>query len=316
MSNAPKYFSVVIPLYNKAATVERAIKSVLNQTVQNFEIIVVNDGSSDNGQDIVSTINDSRVRLIQQNNQGVSVARNRGIAEAKNDLIAFLDADDEWIPEFLETIERMVLQYPDCALYSTRYFLQAPLDTRQPALVRGLPDNYEGILENYFEIAVRGAPPMWTSAVCAKKDALLEIDGFPVGVKSGEDLLTWARLAVRFKVAYSMHCLAIFYQTTAEICETAPSRVPEDDDLVCRGLAELLNIIEPDKKIFLQRYCALWHKMRASCYLRLNMKNNARNEILKSLNYSADLKLIAYWLLSFFPYLIIKKAFLFGASNR
>jgi hypothetical protein len=144
---------------------------------------------------------------------------------------------------------------------------------------------------------------------------LLDIGGFPIGVKSGEDLLTWARLAVRYNVGYLMKCLSIFYQTTAETCEALPSRVPEDFDVVGNELKKLLDFVKPDQKICLRRYCALWHKMRASCYLRLGMREKARNEIIKSISYSLRFTLIVYWILSFLPKFIIQKVFRLGASN-
>jgi glycosyltransferase involved in cell wall biosynthesis len=309
-------FSVVIPLHNKETTVGRALQSVLNQTVQDFEVIVVNDGSTDQGPFLVKSISDPRIRLIDQENQGVSAARNRGIAEAKHELIAFLDADDEWLPEFLETIRRMVVRYLDCGLYATRYFLQSPSGKRQPAVVRGLPDAFEGILENYFKTAVRSNPPVCSSAICARKTALLKIGGFPVGVISGEDLLTWARIAVRCDIAYSMLCLSIFHQTLAETCETVPSRVPADNDAVGRGLAELLHTVDTERKFFLQPYCALWHKMRASCYLRLGMTKKARSEISRALKYDASMKIAAYAILSFLPNIVIRRAFRAGTVNR
>jgi len=89
-------FSVVIPLYNKERSVKNTIESVLNQTFQDFEVIVVNDGSTDNSLEVVKSFNDERIRIINQKNSGVSSARNRGIKEAKYEWIAFLDADDLW----------------------------------------------------------------------------------------------------------------------------------------------------------------------------------------------------------------------------
>ena len=88
--------SVVIPLYNKEKQIKRTIQSVLTQTFQDFEIVIVNDGSTDNSTIEVEKIKDSRIRLIHQENAGVSAARNKGIEEAKYELIALLDADDEW----------------------------------------------------------------------------------------------------------------------------------------------------------------------------------------------------------------------------
>ena len=95
--------SVVIPLYNKEKQVAHTLQSVLRQTFQDFEIVIVDDGSTDHSVEEVEKVRDTRIRLVHQQNAGVSAARNRGISEAKYDLIAFLDADDEWKPEYLET---------------------------------------------------------------------------------------------------------------------------------------------------------------------------------------------------------------------
>src|SRR5690554_5521626 len=98
-------FSVVIPLYNKELSISNTIQSVLDQTFQNFEIVIVNDGSTDNSVKEVEKFDDKRIRLIHQENQGVSAARNRGIKEARYEWIAFLDGDDLWEKEHLEEYE-------------------------------------------------------------------------------------------------------------------------------------------------------------------------------------------------------------------
>ena len=102
-------FSVVIPLFNSAHTIERTLKSVINQTFTNFEIIIVDDGSTDNSIEIINKLtNDIRLKIIKQKNQGVSVARNNGVRNAQYEYIAFLDGDDEWELKYLETIHKAI----------------------------------------------------------------------------------------------------------------------------------------------------------------------------------------------------------------
>ncbi|MDM5272778.1 glycosyltransferase family A protein, partial [Sulfurovum sp. zt1-1] len=112
-------FSVVIPLYNKEQYIAKTLESVLLQTFQEYEIIVVDDGSTDKSTFEVKRYNDNRIRLIQQENAGVSAARNRGIEEANYDLIAFLDADDEWLPNHLQELINLRIDYPECEVFAT-----------------------------------------------------------------------------------------------------------------------------------------------------------------------------------------------------
>src|SRR5260370_952192 len=108
--------SIVIPLYNKAAYIKRALDSVRAQTFADYEVIVVDDGSTDGGGDLVTGYGDPRVRLIRQNNAGPGPARNRGIEDAAGPYLTFLDADDEWMPTFLEKSLGLLDQYgPDVA---------------------------------------------------------------------------------------------------------------------------------------------------------------------------------------------------------
>ena len=111
--------SVIVPLYNKAAFVVRAVESILAQTVADLEVIVVDDGSTDGGGERVRGIDDSRVRMLTQENRGPGAARNRGLASASAKRVAFLDADDEWMPRFLETCLTHLNQHPSCALCVT-----------------------------------------------------------------------------------------------------------------------------------------------------------------------------------------------------
>ena len=114
--------SVVIPLYNKERYIERAVYSVLSQTFQQFEIVIVNDGSTDGSVSVIERMNNPLIRLIHQKNGGVSAARNRGIEEARFEYIAFLDADDEWKENHLEVIAGLIRKFPECGVFGTSYY--------------------------------------------------------------------------------------------------------------------------------------------------------------------------------------------------
>ncbi|MDD4305789.1 MAG: glycosyltransferase family A protein [Methanosarcina sp.] len=205
-----------MPLYNKEPHIKRALYSVISQKVQDFEIVVVNDGSTDKSADIVKSFSDARIRLINQKNRGVSVARNRGIDEAKAELIAFLDADDEWMPNYLETILRLREKYPDAGLYATSLkteFIDNVLIDKDKKLRKLIPD--EGLILNYFKVNLKDVSHkdiFYTSSVTVPKKIFSEIGGFQTGFWWGEDIDMWGRIALKYPFAYSSQACAIYYQ--------------------------------------------------------------------------------------------------------
>jgi len=206
-------FSVVIPLYNKSLYIERAIQSILRQTCQDFEIIVVNDGSTDNGREIAANIRDPRIRLIDQPNQGVSAARNRGINAATNPLIAFLDADDEWRPDFLREIQRLLNNFPDCGAYATATETIRPNGTTFLTDLGQLPpEPWLGILPNVFEMFQYGLSVLNSSSTVVPKQVLIDVDGFPEGIVLMEDIACWVKIAIGYPIAYNPKRLVIYHQ--------------------------------------------------------------------------------------------------------
>ena len=288
--------SVIIPLYNKETSIATALRGVLAQTYQDFEIVVVDDGSTDGSAAIVETFDDSRIRLIRQANAGVSAARNRGIEEAKGEYVAFLDADDEWMPKFLEEIAALIADYPESRARATNYIFNSN-GVKSPTILRKIPFSGErGVLANYFEVASCSHPPMWTSAVCIDRALLQEVGGFPVGIKSGEDLLTWARVALRTDWAYSMRTMAQYNFDQVSIKEP-PTREPEQVDVVGAELKKLWENNPKTKGV--SAYLSLWHKMRSSMYMRLGYKKECFREAMKSLKYNLlNYKVYAYIILN------------------
>lgn len=309
--------SVVIPLYNKEQSIASTLQTVLRQIYQDFEIVIVNDGSTDRSVEEVKRVVDPRIRLIHQSNAGVSAARNRGIEEAKGEYIAFLDADDEWKPNYLKTQYELTQKYPECSIFACNYEFKDTQEKVTPTVIRKLPlKGEDGILSNYFEVASCSHPPLWTSAVMVKKNAIQSIGGFPVDVKSGEDLLTWAKLAVNEKIAFSKQTLAVYHirneatRSLSDLRKTAPKDLRSTNDKV--GL-ELQCIYKSCNNRILKRqlslYIAFWYKMRASINLKLEYRYSAIRCASKSLSYNyRNIKpyIIIFIALSC-PRLIIKK---------
>ncbi|MBI9046108.1 MAG: glycosyltransferase [Anaerolineaceae bacterium] len=198
-------FSVIIPLYNMAQYIERALLSILHQTYQNFEIIVVDDGSNDEGEKIVDFITqkDSRIKLFKLNhNQGVSAARNIGISQARGEVIAFLDADDEWEPQYLDMILLLRKDFPNCEGFASSYrFIESNGKVSNPKIYELDDQSFRGILRNYFLYSFQDAP-IYTSSMTITKEALHKLGGFPNGIKCGEDLDLFFRLYLDFQIAF------------------------------------------------------------------------------------------------------------------
>lgn len=209
------FFSIVIPLYNKEKNILDTINTVLGQSFQDFEIVVVNDGSKDNGPEIVSNLSDSRIRIIHQENAGVSSARNTGVKESTGEYIALLDADDLWLENHLQNIHELIKKYPDFGLYACAYKIRIEGAQDRSINVYGLPDDSDFVtIPNYFESVAYGDNLVCSSAVCIPKKIFIENDiWFPVGEKYGEDQYVWARVAVQFEIAYCKIASAIYDQS-------------------------------------------------------------------------------------------------------
>ncbi len=289
--------SVIIPLFNKKETVGRALKSVLSQSFGNFEIIVVDDGSTDGGFSVVENHDDKRIRLIQQENKGVSNARNRGIAESFSEFVAFLDADDEWHPDFLKTVVALKEENSDCNVFATAYKRCNAKGEIENIKIKSVAGQR---LDNFFEVASISDPPFCTISVMVNKQSLQQVGGFPEGIYQGEDLLTWARLAVNNKIAYSTEPLSIFHTGETSHMDK-PKRIPPENDIVGCELEKLY--IKHKEIKGLKNYIGHWHKMRASIYLRLPKSNNlCRKEIRLAKQYYHNKKLTLYQILTYFPY--------------
>lgn len=203
-------FSVIIPLYNKAPYVKKALDSVLSQSFGDFEIIVVDDGSSDNSYDVAKgRLSDAHVdyQLIRQNNAGVSSARNNGVAASSGDYLCFLDADDWWAPTFLERMDAFVREYPEAGIYGTNYYYVK--NGRSQVCVTTAETGYINYCRAYAE---KLEMPLWTGAVCVPRLIFDEMGGFRPHLKLGEDFDLWIKISLNYKVAFLNEPLSYYFQ--------------------------------------------------------------------------------------------------------
>lgn len=240
-------FSVIIPLYNKAPYIRKALESVFAQTYTDFEVIVVDDGSTDdscaiadefvreamgNGLWAINEENEVKgyrlevqgdensgaetnaykllpinYKLIRQANSGVSAARNNGVAQSHGDYIAFLDADDWWEPTYLEKMAQLIEDYPEVGLYASNYYYHKD---GQNIIKVHIPTGYFNYPKEYFK---NFAMPVWTGATMIPRNVYDEMGGFPVGIKLGEDFLLWAKIAMHYPMVFLNEPLAYYNNT-------------------------------------------------------------------------------------------------------
>ena len=206
-------FTVIIPLYNKEPYIKRALETVLNQTYDNFEMIIIDDGSTDEGVRIVSSIQDTRIKVFSQINSGVSAARNRGALLAKNQYLAFLDADDTWEPNFLQEISNLIDEFPYAGIYATNNKFIYPSGK---VMLESFSDlfngNNIGIIEDYFGLFAKiQKSPFSNSNLCIPKKIYDEFGGYKEGVKLTEDSDLWCRIALKYDIAYNIRPLANYF---------------------------------------------------------------------------------------------------------
>lgn len=203
-------FSVIIPLYNKAPYVKKSIESVLTQTNQDFELVIIDDGSTDDSFSIARSVLRSckiSYQLIHQDNAGVSSARNHGVAASKGEYLCFLDADDWWAPSFLERINEQIKDYPEAGIYGTNYYCVK--NERQSVCVTTAHTGYINYCRSYAE---KLQMPLWTGAVCIPRRVFNEIGGFRPQLKLGEDFDLWIRISLKYKVAFLNEPLSYYNQ--------------------------------------------------------------------------------------------------------
>jgi glycosyltransferase involved in cell wall biosynthesis len=196
--------SVIIPLFNKEKDIVKTLNSVCKQTYNDFEIIIVDDGSTDLSVEKIKIINDNRISIFSKNNEGVSIARNFGVEKAKSNFVAFLDADDYWHPNHLEKLLFLIRTYPNNDWFATSYekkrtnVLITPMVS--PIFKKG--ENWSGVVGDFFENSLIDCLAC-ASSVCMKTDFFKSLNGFNSQTTHAEDIDLWIRAALLSPLVFS-----------------------------------------------------------------------------------------------------------------
>lgn len=245
--------SVVIPLYNKEHSILKAVQSVLNQTFEDFEVIIVNDGSTDNSVKVLKELNSHKIRIINKANGGVSSARNRGIKESNSDFVAFLDGDDWWDPSFLMTLTNLKVKYPDAGIYTGKYLM---VYNKKKSVKQNIFPEKEGYFDIYTHLH-----SIHSSSILVNKKVFEVCGFFDENLTHGEDIDMWIRIGYKFKLCYSDQIIS-FYNLGGNPLSRSVGKFPsydknyisKIDDYLIEGNEEWNNFLMTKKATGLKMY--------------------------------------------------------------
>ena len=245
------FFSVVVPVYNKAPFLERSIKSILGQTCTDFELILVNDASTDESLNEIRRFSDSRIRLFHRDVPGAGgyAARNLGIAESRAEWVAFLDADDEWYPEHLDVLRGLAMESRG-GFVATSWLYNYGDDVLRANTFSALRASSSRKELSFAEFLLETANrriPVWTGSVAARRDLLHAVGGFPEHCRKGGDTAVWLHLVkAADKLIVSTRRTAVYHRVDSFVTATIPHEVKQNCVYnVCKAILEEA----PDKSI-------------------------------------------------------------------
>ena len=210
-------FAVVVPLYNKALFIRRTLQTVLAQSYAPAEVIIVDDSSTDGGSDRISDLLDDRVRLVRQTNSGPGLARNRGVAESSALWIAFIDGDDLWFSNHLETLAAVIMSFPQANVVGSAFKSCSVEESSFAKLTPDLSAQPMSLI-NYLRIGATRSL-IWTSTAAVQRVAFENSGGFG-SVWPGEDTDLWVRLALKNQFAISRKLTALYSVGTGGAMDT------------------------------------------------------------------------------------------------
>ncbi|MCB0453192.1 MAG: glycosyltransferase family 2 protein [Aequorivita sp.] len=201
-------FSVVISVFNKEKYIAETLKSVLAQTFTDFEVVILNDGSTDNSEAEILKFNDPRIRYFSKENQGASVARNFTIQQAKAEYIALMDADDYWYPFYLEEQNILIIEFPNESVFATATEIKRNGKVFKNSYSLPTIAN-NAVIVDYFEASQLDSVLLSISTVL-KKEVFENVGWYDPKIKSGEDTDLYVRIGLKYKVVFSPKVCATY----------------------------------------------------------------------------------------------------------
>lgn len=260
--------SVIVPLFNKAPYVRRAIDSIVRQSYRDLEVIVVDDGSTDGGREIVESLRVPALRLIAQENAGPGAARNAGVAVAKGSLLAFLDADDEWFPTFLERSVSLLAEDPSAASVTSAWVRDPPGTSTVPNWSR------RGLSSRTYRLDEQTDPALavtllaltsWACSTVMRADAVRKYGGFyERGCTYGEDAFLTLKMLLREPAIVNLEALATYHVDASALNRGAVSLRGVEAFLA--DPAELYAVCPPELKGLLSDVLAA-RALKTACVL-------------------------------------------------
>ncbi|PNW27389.1 glycosyltransferase family 2 protein [Formosa algae] len=239
--------SIIISVYNKERHLKATLESVINQSYKNFEIVVVNDGSTDNSLNVLHQIKDPRIRIFNQSNLGASAARNRGIKEAKTDYIALLDGDDIWLSDYLQQMVEMIKSHSNANVFACAI---ANTYTKKTVPVSYNFEDSEIIkIRDYFKSSLNSYTLLTSSSTIFKKEIIDTVGWYDTSIKSGQDTDMWIRIGMHYQVVFLNKVLVHYRYINDSLSNTSfnPNTKPKYDKY---NIEEALNT---DLKAFVDR---------------------------------------------------------------
>jgi glycosyltransferase involved in cell wall biosynthesis len=262
------FFSVIIALYNKENFIENTLKSIVNQEFTDFEVLIINDGSTDSSEEKVLQFKDKRIHYFSKDNGGVSTARNYGIKKAQSEYITFIDADDYWYPNFLQVMFNNIKLFPEISVFSAAIEVETSKKVIRSRY--SISKTAEIEIVNYFNASLKESV-IWTSCAVFHNSVFEKIGAFDVNIKSGEDTDMWIRIGLVYPVLFSWKILARYVYDPKSLTKDHEITITSFDfskysslEKTNQGLKKFLDLnrfslaikskITNDKKLFLLFY--------------------------------------------------------------